>query len=50
MTDKNEKIDNVVLVNDNLDGYLNGNKYFGATVGSCCNRIESGMFNINGNE
>lgn len=48
--DKNGKIDDVVLGYDNLDGYLNGDKYFGATVGRCCNRIENSKFNINGTE
>ena len=48
--DKNGKIDDVVLGYDNLEGYLNGDKYFGATVGRCCNRIENSKFNINGTE
>ena len=48
--DKNGKIDDVVLGYDNLEGYLNGDKYFGATVGRCCNRIENSRFNINGTE
>lgn len=48
--DKNGKIDDVILGYDNLEGYLNGDKYFGATVGRYCNRIENSRFNINGNE
>jgi len=48
--DKNGKIDDVVLGYDNLDGYLNGDKYFGATVGRCCSRLENSRFNINGIE
>jgi Galactose mutarotase and related enzymes len=48
--DKNGKIEDVVLGYENLEGYLKGNKYFGATVGRCCNRIENSKFNIDGRE
>lgn len=48
--DRNGKIEDVVLGYDNLEGYLKDDKYFGATIGRCCNRIENSRFNINGNE
>ena len=48
--DKNGKYDDVVLGYDTIEGYENGDKYFGAVVGRCANRIENGIFNINGRE
>lgn len=48
--DKNNKFDDVVLGYDNITSYENGNKFFGALVGRCANRIENGRFKINGKE
>jgi aldose 1-epimerase len=48
--DKNNKFDDVVLGYDNITSYENGNKFFGALVGRCANRIENGKFKINGKE
>lgn len=48
--DKNGKFDDIVLGYDTLDGYLKGDKYFGALIGRCGNRIENGKFKINGIE
>lgn len=46
--DKYGKIEDVVLGYDSLYGYLDGDKYMGATIGRCCNRTEHGEFSING--
>lgn len=45
--DKNGDIKDVVLGYSDLDGYLKGDKYLGATIGRCGNRIEHGKFKIN---
>lgn len=46
--DKNGNFNDVVLGYDTLDGYLKGDKFFGALIGRCGNRIENGKFKING--
>lgn len=33
-----------------MDSYLKENRYFGSTVGRCCNRIAKGKFTLNGKE
>lgn len=48
--DKNGEMIDVVLGYDSIEGYLEGDKYIGATIGRCGNRIEHGKFNINGIE
>ena len=48
--DKDGIIRDVVLGYDNLEGYLKGDKYLGALIGRCGNRIEHGKFSINGEE
>ena len=40
----------VVLGYPDLEGYLNGTDYFGATVGRYANRIRGGRFTLNGTE
>lgn len=45
----NEKLD-VVLGYDNLDNYISNPKFFGATIGPNCNRINNACFTLNGIE
>lgn len=42
--------DDVVLGYDNITSYENGDKFFGAVIGRCANRIANGKFKINDNE
>ena len=46
--DRAGKLADVVLGFDNLDGYLKGHPYFGATVGRVANRIAKGRFTLDG--
>jgi aldose 1-epimerase len=46
--DRSGKLADVVLGYDDLDGYLHGRGYFGATIGRYGNRIAKGAFNLNG--
>ncbi|OOM76826.1 aldose 1-epimerase precursor [Clostridium puniceum] len=46
--DKNGKFHDVMLGYDNLDGYLKGDKFFGALIGRFGNRIQYGKFTLNG--
>ena len=46
--DRNGKPGNVVLGYDNLKSYLQGNPYFGATIGRFANRIARGKFSLDG--
>lgn len=48
--DRKGNMDDVVLGYDNLNGYLNGKKYFGALIGRYGNRIGKGTFKLNGIE
>jgi aldose 1-epimerase len=48
--DKDGKLGDVVLGFDDLDGYLKGHPYFGATVGRMANRIAGGKFTLKGKE
>ena len=48
--DKNGEFHDVMLGYDNLDGYLKGNKFFGALIGRFGNRIQYGKFTLNGTE
>ena len=45
--DKNGRMIDVVLGFDSLKDYKNQDKYIGATVGRCCNRIANGIIKIN---
>ena len=46
--DKNGKAEDVVLGFDDLDGYLKGTSYFGATIGRFGNRLADGTFSLDG--
>jgi aldose 1-epimerase len=48
--DKDGKLTDVVLGFDNLEGYLSGHPFFGATVGRYANRIAKGRFTLDGKE
>src|SRR6266480_1641524 len=48
--DRNGKSDDIVLGFDNIDGYLQGTSFFGATIGRYGNRIAKGRFTLNGVE
>lgn len=45
--DRNGVMTDVVLGYDNLKSYEKQEKYIGATVGRCCNRIKGGEFDLN---
>jgi aldose 1-epimerase len=46
--DKNNRLDDIVLGCDSLDGYLKNNPYFGAIIGRYGNRIANGKFTLDG--
>ena len=46
--DRDGKLADVVLGFENLDGYVNGTAYFGATVGRVANRIGNAAFTLDG--
>ncbi len=48
--DKNDKMGDVVLGFDNLEGYLGQHPYFGGTIGRYGNRIAKGKFTLDGKE
>ena len=48
--DRTGRLGDIVLGFDNLDAYLKGNPYFGATIGRYGNRIAKGRFTLNGVE
>jgi aldose 1-epimerase len=48
--DRDGKFADVVLGFDNLEGYIAGHPYFGATVGRVANRIAKGKFTLDGKE
>lgn len=48
--DRNGKPGNVVLGFDNLDRYVKGHPFFGATTGRVANRIAKGKFTLDGKE
>lgn len=45
--DKNGLMTDIVLGYDNLEKYENQDKYIGASIGRCCNRIRNGSFKLN---
>lgn len=48
--DRKGNLTNVVLGFDNLEQYLKGHPYFGATTGRVANRIAKGKFTLDGKE
>lgn len=46
--DKHKKAEDVVLGFDDLDGYLHGTSFFGATIGRFGNRLADGKFSLDG--
>ena len=46
--DSKGNMENVILGFDELDKYLKGDPFFGATIGRYGNRIENGTFKLNG--
>jgi aldose 1-epimerase len=46
--DKHGKTEDMVLGFDDIDGYLNGTSYFGATIGRFGNRLADGTFSLDG--
>ncbi|MRY42929.1 galactose-1-epimerase, partial [Parabacteroides distasonis] len=48
--DKTGEFQDVILGYDDLEGYLKGDKYFGAIIGRFANRIQYGKFTLNGVE
>lgn len=48
VTDKNGKIENVVLGLDSIDEYKKHTSFFGATIGRVAGRIKYGKFTLNG--
>ncbi len=48
--DRDGKLGDIVLGFDNLDAYLAGHPYFGATVGRVANRIGGAKFTLDGKE
>ncbi|MBN1443466.1 MAG: galactose mutarotase [Planctomycetes bacterium] len=48
--DRSEKLEDVVLGFDSLDGWLANPAYFNCTTGRCANRIAGGRFTLNGKE
>ena len=52
MPDRNDSYEDIVLGYDHIDKYLNneGERYLGAVVGRCANRISNAAFTLNGVE
>jgi aldose 1-epimerase len=48
--DRNGNVENVTFGYETLDGYLNGDPYFGKVVGRYANRIKEGKFTLEGVE
>jgi aldose 1-epimerase len=48
--DSNGVLRDVVLGYDNIDDIVNGNQYFGSTIGRFANRIAEGKFSVDGVE
>ena len=48
--DRNDKLENVVLNYDSLQGYVNDRCYFGVIAGRYGNRIGKGQFHLNGHQ
>ena len=41
------ELDDIILGYDNLKDYEDGDKFFGATIGRCANRISKSSFRLN---
>lgn len=50
VSDRSGQFHDVILGYDNLNSYLNGDKYFGALIGRFGNRIQYGKFTLNEKE
>ncbi|HEX5214987.1 MAG TPA: aldose epimerase family protein [Vicinamibacterales bacterium] len=48
--DRNGRLADVVIGHDDIDGYLNRSRFFGAVVGRYGNRIANGKFRLDGRE
>jgi aldose 1-epimerase len=48
--DRSGKPGDITLGFDNLDQYLRESPYFGCTAGRCANRIQAGLFHLDGKE
>ena len=48
--DKEGNFDDIVLGYDTIESYENGDKFFGALIGRCGNRIQNGKFTLNDKE
>ncbi|MCK5367995.1 MAG: galactose-1-epimerase, partial [Cyclobacteriaceae bacterium] len=48
--DRNGNFDDIVTGYDNIEGYINGDNSFGATIGRYGNRIANGKFELEGTE
>ncbi|MCA1758037.1 MAG: galactose mutarotase [Bacteroidales bacterium] len=48
--DRDGNVDNITFGFEDLEGYLNGDPYFGSIVGRYANRIAEGKFSIDGKE
>ncbi len=48
--DRNGNMADIVSGYANIEEYINGNKYFGAIIGRCGNRIAKGKFKLNGKD
>ena len=46
--DKDGKLENISLLRDSLEDYVDNNPYFGCTVGRYGNRIDQGKFTLDG--
>ncbi|MCR4925657.1 MAG: galactose mutarotase [Clostridiales bacterium] len=46
--DKHARMKDIVFGYDTVKPYINDGKYFGKTIGQCCNRIKNGEFTLNG--
>ena len=46
--DRTDRLDDVVIGHDRLEGYLTASRFFGAVVGRYGNRIAKGRFTLNG--
>ncbi|CAN0274744.1 unnamed protein product, partial [Hapterophycus canaliculatus] len=46
--DKDGAIEEVTLQHDTLEGVVEGDSYYGATIGRVCNRIAGASFSVDG--
>jgi aldose 1-epimerase len=48
--DRHDKVDEVTLGHDHVEGYVHHNAYLGSTVGRYANRLSAGQFRIDGQD